>query len=487
MEPIFENPTYAYLKNISIDGKPLEGFAQTRFSYDVGLGNGAALPKVTFESNDGVKATANVDLINKRVTIKCISSDQANSYVIQFGTTPQSDEFDTTSLSNFWTINKETATNTENNKNWSLSTAPGNLRIIAERGDFWSDHADLKNYFQQEAFGNWEATVKINMSKAPNQNYNGVGITASQDNNNYIWVKYEYSSGKIIGMTKETGGTEPVTIGQLSASQLTSIFGEKKELYLRLKKIGNSYSGYVSADGKEYISLGSTTANYANPKFGLLASNGSQTLTDPFIVDFDYVRINSDVTLAVKKIGKNTKLKVAETEFASITPIITPVSSNDVDGGLCYTNTSKGEAISYKVNVEKEGMYKVTSRIRSSQSDVAQMSFGVYDGDKLMGTFDLTTTKGVWKTFRIPDIQLSAGEHTLRIVFESAGIDLNWLTFQLKQDNVDTSALEADIKAAQNIDMNAYTAYKSSNSTLCWMRLRLFLLSRLTMRLLQKP
>lgn len=460
LEPIFENPTYAYLKNISIDGKPLEGFAQTRFSYDVGLSNGAALPEVTFETNDGVKATANVDLINKRVTIKCISSDQANSYVIQFGTTPQSDEFDSTNLSNFWTINKETATNTENNKNWSLSTALGNLRIIAERGDFWSDHADLKNYFQQEAFGNWEATVKINMSKAPNQNYNGVGITASQDNNNYIWVKYEYSSGKIIGMTKETGGTEPVTIGQLSASQLTSIFGEKKELYLRLKKIGNSYSGYVSADGKEYISLGSTTANYANPKFGLLASNGSQNLTDPFFVDFDYVRINSDVALAVKKIGKNTKLKVAETEFASITPIITPVSSNDVDGGLCYTNTSKGEAISYKVNVERDGIYKVTSRIRSSQSDVAQMSFGIYDGDKLLGTFDLTTTKGVWKTFRIPDIQLSAGEHTLRIVFESAGIDLNWLTFQLKQDNVDTSALDADIKAAQNIDMSAYTAYK---------------------------
>lgn len=236
LEPIFENPTYAYLKNISVDGKPLEGFAQTRFSYDVGLSNGATLPEVTFETNDGVKATANVDLINKRVTIKCISSDQANSYVIQFGTTPQSDEFDSTNLSNFWTINKETATNTENNKNWSLSTALGNLRIIAERGDFWSDHADLKNYFQQEAFGNWEATVKINMSKAPNQNYNGVGITASQDNNNYIWVKYEYSSGKIIGMTKETGGTEPVTIGQLSASQLTSIFGEKKELYLRLKK-----------------------------------------------------------------------------------------------------------------------------------------------------------------------------------------------------------------------------------------------------------
>ncbi|MFC3748075.1 glycoside hydrolase family 3 C-terminal domain-containing protein [Paenibacillus sp. GCM10012306] len=460
LEPIFENPTYAYLKGILVDGKPLDGFAPTRFSYDVGLLSGAKLPEVTFETNTGVKAKATVDEANKRVTIKCVSTDQGNTYVIQFGTTPQSDEFNSTTLSPFWTINKETPTNGENSKNWSLSAAPGFLRIIAERGDFWSDHADLKNFFQQEAFGNWEATVKINMSKAPNQNYNGVGITASQDNNNYIWVKYEYSSGKIIGMVKETGGTAPVTIGQLSASQLSNIFGEKKEIFLRLKKIGNSYSGYVSADGTEYISLGSTTANYANPKFGLLASNGSQTLTEPFYADFDYVKINSNVGQTVKKIGKNTKLKVAETEFSSITPVITPVTCNDVDGGLCYTNTNKGEAISYKINVEKEGTYKVTSRLRSSQSDVAQMSFGVYDGEKLLGTFDLTTTKGEWRTFRIPDVHLTAGEHTLRIVFESAGIDINWLTFQLKQDNVDISALDAAIKAAENIDMTAYSSYK---------------------------
>lgn len=460
LEPIFENPTYAYLKGISVGGKPLDGFAPTRLSYDIGLTNGAGLPEVTFETHPGVKATAKIDQANKRVTIKCVSTDQANSYVVQFGTTPQSDEFDSTTLSSFWSINKETPTNGENNKNWSLSSAPGFLRITAERGDFWSDHTDLKNYFQQEAFGNWEATVKVNMSKVPNQNYNGMGITASQDNNNYIWVKYEYSSGRIIGMVKETGGTAPVTIGQLSASDLNTIVGDKKEIYLRLKKIGNSYSGYVSVDDKDYISLGSTTANYANPKFGLLASNGSQVLTEPFLVDFDYVRIKSDVTQAVKNIGKNTKLKAAETEFASITPVITPVTCNDEDGGLCYTNTNKGEAIAYKVNVEKDGTYKLTARLRSSQSDVAQMSFGVYDGDKPLGTFDITTTRGEWKTFRIPDVPLSAGEHMLRIVFESAGIDLNWLKFQLKQDQVDTSALREAIQAAESIDLNAFTSYK---------------------------
>ncbi|GGI46497.1 hypothetical protein GCM10008018_17390 [Paenibacillus marchantiophytorum] len=463
LEPIFENPTYAYLKNISINGKPIDGFRETRLSYDVGVNSVASLPEVAFETNAGVTATATVDTANRRVSIKAISSDQANTYVIQFGKIPQSDEFNATALNSFWTINKETATNSENKANWSLTAKPGSLRIIGERGDFWSEHTDLKNYFQQEAFGNWEATVKVNLNKTPNQNYNAVGITASQDNNNYIFVKYEYSEGKIIGMVKETGGVMPVSIGQLSASQIANLFGEKTEIYLRLKRLGNVYSGYVSADGTNYISLGNTTADYANPKFGLLASNGSQTLTDPFYADFDYVRFNMDsVTAGVTNIGPNTKLKVAETESAAITSVITPVACNDVDGGLCYTNTAKGEAISYKVNVTTAGEYRILSRIRSSQSDVAQMSFGLYDGANLLGTFDLTTTKGEWATFKIPDVALSKGEHTLRIVFESAGIDLNWLKFQLKQDGADTSKLADAIRAAESLDLSPYSVYKKA-------------------------
>ncbi|MEK8127385.1 glycoside hydrolase family 3 C-terminal domain-containing protein [Paenibacillus filicis] len=462
LEPIFENPTYAYLKSVKIDGVPIEGFAETRLNYDVGLNSITTLPKVTFESNPGVTGILTEDAVNRRVTIKAVSSDQANTYVVQFGKLPQSDEFNTATLSPFWKINTETSTNSENKANWSLDPARGTLRIIAERGDFWRDHADLKNYFQQEAFGNWEATVKVNTNKPPSENYNGFGITASQDNNNYIWLKYEFSSNKIIGMTKEVNGAEPVTIGQLSASQINSLVGDKTEIYLRLKKLGNVYSGYVSVDGTNYISVGSTTASYANPKFGLLASNGSTTLTQPFYADFDYVRFQTDVNVATKNIGINTKLKAAETEAAAITPAIASVACNDVDGGLCYTNNNKGEEISYKLNVEQGGKYKITSRLRSSQSEVAQMSFGVYDNGNLLGTFDLTTTKGEWRTFSIPDVNLTAGPHTLKIVFESSGIDLNWLKFQLYQDQVDVSALSAAIQAAQALDLNAYTAYKKT-------------------------
>jgi len=473
LEPIFDNPTYAYLKNILIDGKALEGFADRRLNYDVGLGSAASLPKVTVEANAGIHTTIKEDSANKRVTIKVVSSDQANTYVIQFGQLPQSDEFSTTSLSTFWKINTDTPTNGANPANWSLDPNRGSLRIIAERGDFWTNHTDLKNYFQQEAFGNWEVITKVNMNKVPSQNYNGVGITASQNNDNYIWLKYEYSSERIIGMVKETNGAEPVTIGRLTASQVTSIFGSSKDIYFKLKKIGNVYSGYVSPDGINYTSVGSTTGDYANPKFGLLASNGSTTPTEQFFADFDYVRFNTAVAVQTVPITANTKLKAAETETAAITPIISPVSCGDVDGGLCYTNANKGESLTYKVNVEKEGKYAITSRLRSSQSSVAQMSFGVYSNDRLLGTFDLTTTNGQWTTFSIPDVQLAKGEQNLRIIFESSGIDLNWLKFQLVQDNVDTSKLVQAIQTAEGLDMSKYTAYKKNNFNTILARIKL--------------
>ncbi|RXZ83186.1 hypothetical protein EBB07_07620 [Paenibacillaceae bacterium] len=460
LEPIFENPTYAYLKGIKIDGKPIEGFWETRFNYEVALTSLTNLPEVTFEAHEGVKASRTIDQANRRVIIKAISSDQAHTYIVQFGKSPQTDEFNSSTLSNFWSINTETSTNGESAANWSLSANPGSLRITAEQGDFWSNHTNLKNYFQQEAFGNWEATVKVNLNKAPSENYNGFGITASQDNNNYIWVKYEFSTNRIIGMVKESGGAEPVTIGQLTANQRQTLFGETTEVYLRLKKLGNIYSGYVSADGENFIPVGSTSADYSNPKFGLLASNGSVANAALFRADYDYVRFNTDVKAAVTQIGKNTKLKAAETETALITKAITPVSCNDVDGGLCYTNNNKGEAIAYNVDVAQAGTYKISSRLRSSQSEVAQMSFGVYAGDKHLGTFDLTTTRGEWRTFSLENVHLDAGPQQLRIVFESSGVDLNWLKFQLVEDNVDVSALETAIKDAEKLDLTSYSAYK---------------------------
>ncbi|MBJ6362417.1 Ig-like domain-containing protein [Paenibacillus sp. GCM10012307] len=460
LEPIFDNPTYALLKNIYINGSPIEGFWETKFNYEVALTDLSTLPNVTFTTNEGVTASTVVDQANRKVTIRAVSQDQANTYVVQFGKLPQSDEFDSATLSSFWTINTDTATNGENKANWSLDPARGSLRITAERGDFWRDHADLKNYFQQEAFGNWEATVRVNMNKAPNQNYNGIGITASQDNDNYVWVKYEFSTNRIIGMVKETGSAEPVVIGQLTADQRQSIFGEKTEIYLRLKKVGSIYTGYVSADGQNFISVGSTTADYSKPKFGLLASNGSIANATMFYADFDYVRFNTDVKSAVKAIGKNTTLKAAETETTFITKAITPATCNDTGGGLCYTNNNKGEAVAYNIDVAHAGLYKLSARLRSSQSEVAQMSFGVYAGDKHVGTFDITTTKGQWTTFALDNVQLATGPQQLRIVFESSGIDLNWLKFQLHEQNVDTSALKAAIREAEQINLNQYSAYK---------------------------
>ncbi|WP_197068299.1 glycoside hydrolase family 3 N-terminal domain-containing protein [Candidatus Soleaferrea massiliensis] len=464
LEPLFENPTYAYLDDIQVNGSPLEEFDRTSFYYAAGVSTLNPLPEVTVSAPDGVTATVVPDPENNRVSVRCVSTDQANTYVLQFGKLPTSDQFDSTELNDVWYINTDTQNNGENKDNWSLEAAPGSLRIIAERGDFWQGDNNLKNFFQQDVYGNWEANVKVDLNEQPKDNFKSVGVVASQDNNNYIYLKYEQSNGSIMGMYKETKGQDPVPIGKISGSQITDLLGSGTTVYFRLKKIGNTYSGYASADGENYISFGTTAANYENPKFGLTASTGSQSPADPFIADFDYVNFDYSPSTPVKAFEDlNTTLKVAETEPAAMTPSIKPVDSNDIGGGKHFTGCEKGESVTYKVEVQEEGDYKLSSRFKATNNNpLAQMSFTVYDAQKELGAFSyIQSTNGEWVT-RSTDgfVHLTKGTHELKIVFDTAGIDLNWLKFQMKQDNVDTSVLEAKILEAQQIDLTQYTTAK---------------------------
>ncbi|MDR0671119.1 MAG: glycoside hydrolase family 3 C-terminal domain-containing protein, partial [Oscillospiraceae bacterium] len=415
--PILENPSYAHLAGIFLDGEALEDFEPTKLRYSVGWEN-RTMPAVTAVPIDGAQILSIVsDAASAAVTIRCASTDQVNVYVVKFGAYPRSDEFDTTEMKSFWAVNTDTAGSGETAANWSLTAAPGALRVTAERGDFWTTHNDLKNFFQQEAFGDWEATTKVTINKVPNANYNGLGVVAFQDVDNYVWLKYEYSSQRLIGLVKEDGAAEPVSFGALTSAQITDLIGDNLTLYLRLKKIGDVYTGSIGVDGVNFTVLGSVAAAYSEPKFGLLCSHGSVSNTvGSFYADYDYVRFDREALPAAADVGADTKLKLAATEPALLTPRITPVASDDTDGGQSYTNCSSGEALAYRLNIQERGTYKLSARIKSSASEVAQMSFSLYVDDTYLGAFSTTSTGGRWVTLS-RDVELAQGVHTLRIAF----------------------------------------------------------------------
>lgn len=459
LEPAFDNAVYAYAKEILIDGEPLAGFNAKNFYYTIGVEDLEQYPEVTAVGEGDVKVEVTEDKANNRINVRCISEDQANTYVLQLGQLPKSDEFDKEEMDPVWYVNHDKEGNQENKDKWSLSANPGSLRIIAEQGDFWQGNSNLKNFFQQDAYGNWEVTVKMDMNRQPYKEYMGTGIVASQDNNNYIYLKWEQSGENLIGLYKETNGQDPVLIRKITGNQIKEKFGDTPTIYFRMKKLGNTYTGYASPDGKEWINFGTTAADYEQPNFGITASTGSNSLSEEFYVDFDYVRFDYEPEVSVTEMDSmNYVLKLAEEEPEAMTSQIHP--AEDGTEGKYFTNCAKGEEVTYQLNVENEGDYKLSSRFKATNNNpLAQMSFTVYDGSNQLAAFSyIRSTNGEWVTRNVENVvHLDKGIHELKVVFDTAGIDLNWLKFQLKQDNVDTSALEEKIKEAEAIDLTQYS------------------------------
>ena len=430
LEPLKEDVVYAYLKEIVVDGKKLQEFSYSTFYYTLGMSSDE-MPAVSVRADDGVKATISRDLDRKQIGIHCESSDQANTYLLQFGKRPRSDMFENQSFNKAWTMINES------DMNWSLNKAPGALRITAEKGDVWRGNNDLRNFFQQDAFGDWQATVKASVNRQPEHNYERIGLVALQDFDNYIYLEYEYANGKVIRLVHEINGNDPLLVGRIAGDDLIRFLDNTKTLFFQLKKMGNTYTGSVSADGIKYRMLGHTAAAYEKPKFGITVSTGSESPLSEFYADFDSVQFDYNPTVKpVEFNGSDVTLKVAEVEPVAMTSTISAAKCKDEDGGLCLTLCEKGESVSYNAKVKKDGYYQLSARYKAfNPNPLAQMSFSVYDNDRLLKSFSyIKSTDGKWVTHNSDnDIFLSRGDHELRIVFETAGIDLNWLGFKLKK------------------------------------------------------
>ena len=461
LEPAFEDPTYALLDGILVDGEPLGGFEQNKFSYTMGIKAQDGLPTIEAVTSDGISAAVSVDESTKTVSIRCVSTDQANTYKIKFGNVPQSDEFDSTTLNSVWQNNDPT-------ENVTLTEKEGYLRIKAEGGDFYKSQNNIKNLIYQEAFGDWEAVARVELNKQPDTNYNGMGIMAFQDIDNYVWMKFDYSSYKIVAMSQEVNAATPVMTGTLSPEEIAGVMGDSTVVYLKLKKFGDVYTGYISPDGETYTKVASVAAVFEEPKFGLMCSNGSTNPDNEFVADYDYVRFNEEPEAAAIEIDNDTKIKFTEEEPYYISEALTVTTCNDVDGGNMYTDCNEKESLAYRVNVLEDGTYRIKLRVKSDLQDLAQMSVSMYDGDQYLTTYSTNGTNSEWITLS-SDQELSAGEHVIWLKFDKSGLDMNWMRFQLVEDTeLDTANLEALIAEAEAIDFTKYMAATSFESVLTY-------------------
>ena len=127
-------------------------------------------------------------------------------------------------------------------------------------------------------------------------------------------------------------------------------------------------------------------------------------------------------------IGADTTFKAAENILWSET--VKAEGTSDEDGGKNLGYCDAGAWAEYRINVGTTGKYNLSARI-SSQAGAG--AFDVLVDGKKVATFEAVNT-GAWQnwtTLPAQEIQLEAGEHTLKLAWTESGSNLNWLKFEL--------------------------------------------------------
>jgi O-glycosyl hydrolase len=105
-------------------------------------------------------------------------------------------------------------------------------------------------------------------------------------------------------------------------------------------------------------------------------------------------------------------------------------TTQDIDGGYNIAYIMAGEWLEYTVNVTSDGVYDLDLRM-AADGDNKTLHIEM-DGKDVSGVINVPNTGGwqQWQTVTINGIALTAGEHVMRIVFETDYMNLNYVEFR---------------------------------------------------------
>ena len=112
--------------------------------------------------------------------------------------------------------------------------------------------------------------------------------------------------------------------------------------------------------------------------------------------------------------------------------------TQDVDGFMNIGYTDVGDWLKYKISVSKSGTYTITSRYAGTTTG----SFNIYIDDEYLSSVSTTNTSG-WQTWAsvLNTVNLTAGEHVLKLSVVTKGFNLNWLSITEGTAGIDEASL----------------------------------------------
>lgn len=202
----------------------------------------------------------------------------------------------------------------ENENNWNITENNG-LRLQTEYGALWAGTNNAKNIITMPMDKeDYSFVTKMNYKSA--NNYAEAGIIVYVDDSNYVMLtrkKHSGYGGNIFSMISEVNGSN---VESPASVRVPDTFG--KDIYLKIDKKGNSYSGYYSVDGESWMPVweNHTAALSGTPRVGVVGYNSG---SGSDVAVYDYLQIDDEkitfeglLPLVVSEESKITEMDLTE-------------------------------------------------------------------------------------------------------------------------------------------------------------------------------
>jgi serine/threonine protein kinase len=168
----------------------------------------------------------------------------------------------------------------EDPKKWSLSAVDGSLQILASDASFDGPYTPLNILLRDAPTGDFEVTTSVQFT--PTSDFQFAGMVVFQDSKNVLQFGRAFCD--VVNACVGDGVYfDSFENGSISGSNNAAPFhGEL--IYLRLQRQGNTYTGYYSEDGENWIMTGEHTREFSQVQVGLVAAQAETPI--PAIFDF---------------------------------------------------------------------------------------------------------------------------------------------------------------------------------------------------------
>lgn len=170
----------------------------------------------------------------------------------------------------------------EDPSRWSLTAAPGFLRITLSNATIQAD-GEAKNFLvRQVPAGNFEIQTFVRFE--PESNFQFAGLLIYQNQGNAMqfgraFAQCPYDICKDNAIYFDLAETGKDNTPNFAAAQT-----DLSQAHLRLRREGTKYSGYYSGDGINWSLIGEHTSSITPAYIGLIASQAYESETN---ADFD--------------------------------------------------------------------------------------------------------------------------------------------------------------------------------------------------------